>query len=93
VRALRAVPPRRAGFPLAALLWRASGASATWSPPEKGKPGRHEGSRRARKLAYDPDLSGPSSPQRAPSPPLYSFSAAIGWLNGLKELYFLVPGF
>src|SRR6266446_1936992 len=39
--------------------------------------------RRAGKLAYDPDLSGPSSPQRAPSPPLYSFSTAIGWLNGL----------
>jgi dihydropteroate synthase len=34
VRALRAVPPRRAGLPVAALLWRASGASATWSPPE-----------------------------------------------------------
>jgi hypothetical protein len=47
---LRAVPPRRAGFPLAALLrpsparaagfasagWRASGASATWSPPRNG---------------------------------------------------------
>jgi hypothetical protein len=32
VRALRAVPPRRAGFPLAALVWRASGASAIWSP-------------------------------------------------------------
>jgi len=48
-----------------------------------GKTGRHEDSRRAGKLAYDPDLSGPSSPQRAPSPPLYSFSTAIGWLNGL----------
>ena len=23
-----------AGFPLAALVWRASGALATWSPPE-----------------------------------------------------------
>src|SRR5258706_4580794 len=29
-RALRAVPRKRAGLPLAALLWRASGASATW---------------------------------------------------------------
>ena len=29
VRALRAVPPKRAGFPLVALLWRASGALAT----------------------------------------------------------------
>src|SRR5467141_3240396 len=36
VWALRAVPPGRAGFPLAALLWRASGASATWNPPESG---------------------------------------------------------
>src|SRR5882724_8078787 len=34
VRTLRAVPPRRAGFPLAALLWPAGGSSATWSPPE-----------------------------------------------------------
>jgi len=34
VRALRAPPPKRAGFPHAALLRRASGASATWSPPE-----------------------------------------------------------
>ena len=25
----RAIPPRRAGFPLAALLWRPNGASAT----------------------------------------------------------------
>ncbi len=25
-----------AGFPLAALLWRARGASAAWRPPEKG---------------------------------------------------------
>ena len=32
VRALCAVPRRRAGFPLAALLWRASGASANWGP-------------------------------------------------------------
>src|SRR6266403_4262053 len=36
VRALRVVPPRRAGFPLAALLRRVSGASATWGPPENG---------------------------------------------------------
>src|SRR6266403_6037847 len=34
VRTLRAVPSGRADFPLAALLWRASGASATWSAPE-----------------------------------------------------------
>jgi hypothetical protein len=34
VRALRAVPPGRAGVSLAALLSRASGASATWIPPE-----------------------------------------------------------
>ena len=34
VRAPRAVPPRRAGFPVAALLWRASGAQETHSPPE-----------------------------------------------------------
>src|SRR3981081_4670159 len=33
-RALRFVPPRRADFRLAALLWRTSGASATRSPPE-----------------------------------------------------------
>jgi hypothetical protein len=67
--------------------------AGTWSPPAKGKIGRPEDSRRAGKLAYDPDLSGPSSPQRAPNPPLYIFSTAIGWLNGLKEPYFLVPGF
>jgi len=29
VRGLRAVPARRDGFPLAALLWRASGALTT----------------------------------------------------------------
>jgi hypothetical protein len=34
LRALRSVPLRQAGFPLAALLWRASDASATWSPPK-----------------------------------------------------------